>query len=470
MTAQPPELAAALGDRQRLGHLVLGVAAAAVALGVAVLFADSRIVIAAAAMVVALIVAFRYPFVAVLLYFVASAVRPEELGLAPVFLHVERIFGILCLAALVLPQAARRTWQRWQWETVDWSVAAFGAAACLSVPLSVSRPWALQGCYELAKLAFLYVAVRSTATTAPRLRAVVWTMLLVSAFSAIVSLVARTQGQVYIGEHGVIRILGPTSVTGSPDALGNALVDVLPFAVLLVGVERRLSTKVLCLGMAALFLYATALTGTRGAVVSLAVVLLIIVAQLRYRFLALGLAVAAVAVTWQVVPPDLKARYATLRTYQQEATYQGRVENLRIGLRMLRDHPLTGAGIHCFMIARVEEYDHRWSDAHNLLAQVAGETGILGLGAFTFFIAGTFLASRRARQFLGRLGAGDPAHVWLDRMCAATTLMLIALLVQGLGSHSMLRWQFYLGAALIVQAMRLARDAQPSPEAEEPAG
>jgi O-antigen ligase len=464
MSGYLPETAAAAAEQAAptgTARLVGAAAAVGVAIAVVVLVADARIAIVAAALLVALVVGLRYPFAAVLMYMAAATIHPEELGVAPVFLHLQRIFAALSVVALVLPQIARRTWQPWHWERTDGWLLALGAAACAAVPLSVSRPWALNGCYELAKLAFLYATIRYTATSVPRLRSTVWVMLLVTAFAAVMAIRAEAMGHFYVGEHGVARAEGPTSTTGDPNAFAYAVVAALPFALLLVGAERRLLPRVMYLALVPLFLYAIALTGARGAVVMLLAVLVLIVLQSRRRALALTLAAASLAVAWSATPPDLKQRYLTLRTYQQEATYQGRVNNLKLGLRMLRDRPLTGYGVTCFRIARVEEYDGQWSDAHNLLAQVAGETGVLGLAAFTLFLATTFATAWRARRTLKDLGdAAGAQEQWLERLATAVLILLVGLLVQGLGSHNLLRWHFYYGAALAANCWALARAAQ----------
>ena len=453
----------AADQRQRVAQafLIAAGAAAGVAVALAVLLADNRIVIAVAVILAGLVVGLWRPFVAVLLYVAIAIIRPDELRLLPVFLHLERISAIFCVAALMLPQIARHTWQPWRWQRSDWSLIALLAAACWAVPASVSRPWALNGVYEVAKLGFLYAVVRYASTSVPRLRAIVWVMLLATAFAAVMSLHGLVEGRVYIGEHGVLRALGPTSTTGfgDPDVLGNSLVAMLPFALLLIAPQVGALPKLVHLSLIPLFLYAVALTGTRTAAVSMAAVVVVIIAQSRRRFLSLGLAAIAASLLWSVTPQDLRERYMTLRSYREEATYQGRVNNVRLACQMLRDRPATGCGVTCFRIARVEEYDGQWSDAHNLFGQVGSESGVPGLAAFTFFLVATFTSAWRARRTLRQLGAGaGPDYVWLARMSAAAIIMFIALLVQGLGSHNFLGWQFYVGSALIANSLMLARD------------
>jgi len=472
MSVGPPQSATTFEGSPRAQAAVIGVAAVlGIALALTVLLADNRIVVAVAVIPLALAIALRYPFAAVIMYIIAAATRPEELRLAPIFLHLERILAIACVVALTLPQMARRSWQPWRWARADWTVLALGLAASLAVPFSVSRPQALWGLLELGKRGFLYAIIRYTATSIARIRAVVWAILVATGFGCFMALKGMVEGQVYVGEHGVIRAMGATSTTGDPNALANSIVAALPFAVLFIGAERRLPTKALYVLAAALLLYSVALTGARGAVVSLLVGLVAMAVLSRRPFLAVGAAAVALSVMWMVTPPDLKARYETLGTFQQEITYQGRVHNLEVGLQMLRDRPLTGYGVTCFTTARFERYDHQWSNAHNLIAQVGGETGVLGLAAFTFFVITGLLSAWRARRAYGALGPGpERAYLWLRCLSTAALLTFVVLLVQGFGSHSLLRWNWYACAALAANALMLARDASPADDKTDAVG
>jgi O-antigen ligase len=474
MSIGPSQAATTLEDSPRVRAAVIGAAVlVGIALALTVLFADNRIVIAVALIPLALVIAVRHPFAAVIMYILAAATRPEELRLAPIFLHLERIFAIAAVVALTLPQLARRTWQPWRWARTDWGVLALGLVAGIAVPFSVSRPQALWGFLELAKRGFLYGLIRYAATSLTRLRAVVWAILVATGFTCFMALKGMAAGQVYVGERGVIRAMGMTSTTGDPNALANAIVAALPFAVVLIGAERRLATKVLYVLVAGLLLYTVALTGARGAVVSLLVGLMLMALLSRRPVLVVGAAAAALSVMWMVTPPDLKARYETLRTYQQEVTYQGRVHNIAVGLEMLRDRPLTGYGVTCFTTVRFERYDHQWSNAHNLLAQIGGEMGVLGLAAFAFFVIAGVALAWRARRMYGALGPGrDRQYQWLRGLATAALLTFAVLLVQAFGSHNLLRWNWYACAALAANAVTLARDASHAagPASRAPSG
>jgi O-antigen ligase len=428
--------------------------AVALLLGAAVLLTDWRIIaLAFAALVLALIV-FRLPFLGVVIYLMIAIIRPEELGLTPVVLRLQLVFALVCAAALALPGLLRGDWERWRWLGTDKALAALCAAACLSVPLAVSRPGAATACYELGKTIFAYVIIRQTATSLKRLRSVVWVIVVATAI-----LGSFAVGRVGRGEGGVMRAMGRTSTAGDANTLANTMVSGLPLTILLLTAERSPIAKTLLGGMAALDLFIAFRTGSRTGIVSLAVVVVFLIVVSRRRVVATVLLAAALVVLWAGLPPDLKYRYLTLRQYQQEATYQTRRDWTKLAFRMLRDRPLTGVGLGQFMVARVEEYDGIWMNPHNVYAEVASEMGLIGLATFGLFVLSVFVTCRSVRRLLPNVELGDQDRLWFDRVCLGITIMLGALLVQGLGGHNFGRWNYYLGAAVATSCLQFVAAA-----------
>ena len=442
--------------------LLVGGMAAGVSLAAAVLLADWRIVgLAFAALALALTV-LRFPFFGLVVYLLLAIIHPEELGLAPAVLRLQLVFAIICAAVYALPGLLRGYWQRWPWLGTDKPLAALCAAALLSVPLSVSRPGAATACYELGKLVFAYVIIRQAATSFKRLRAVVWVVVVATAVLGTFAI-----GHVVAGEGGVVRAVGATATAGDANTLANTMVSGLPLTILLVGVESSPFAKMLLVGMTGLDLFIAFRTGSRTGIVSLAVVVLFLIAISKRRVTAtLALAVALV-VLWAGLPQDLKHRYETLRTYQKEATYQTRRDYTKLAFRMMCDHPLTGVGLGQFMVARAEQYDRIWMQPHNVYAEVAGEMGLIGLATYCIFVISALATCRSVRRLLPGAEIGERDRRWLDRVCLGITIMFVALLVQGLGGHNFFRWNYYLGAAVATNCIQLLTAARRGEDAAE---
>jgi len=437
--------------------LLVGGMAAGLSLAVAVLLADWRIVALAFAALALALAVLRFPFFGVVFYLLLAIVHPEELGLAPVVLRLQLVFALICAAVYALPGLFRGYWQKWRWLGTDKPLAALCIAACLSVPLSVSRPGSATACYELGKLVFAYVIIRQAATSFTRLRAAVWVVVIATAVLGTFAI-----GRVGKGEGGVMRAVGATATAGDANTLANTMVSGLPLTILLIGVENSPVARAVLVGIAGLDLFIAFRTGSRTGIVSLAVVVMLLVAVSKRKVIAtLALAVALV-VLWVGLPPDLKHRYETLRTYQQEATYQTRRDWTKLAFRMMRDHPLTGVGLGQFMVARAEQYDGIWMNPHSVYAEVASEMGLIGLLTYSLFVISLFATCRSVRRLLPSAELSDRDRLWLDRVCLGIMIMFAALLVQGLGGHNFFRWNYYLGAAVATSCLQFVRSVQRS--------
>lgn len=436
------------------------------ALGVGLLTADWRILGVGLAALLLVMLCLRVPFLAVIVYLLIATLRPEELGLSPVTFRLQLVFALVCLMAVELPRLMRNDTSRWGWAGTDRSLAFLMAATWLSIPLSVSRTESAFACYELAKTLFAYYLVRRTASTPERIRVVGWAVI---ASTTITAALALHGGNTSIGEHNIARAQGLTSVAGDPDTLANGLVAGLPFIVVFAVHQQGWTARLLLSAAGLLCLYETAQSGTRSAAVSLLAVVILLVLTSNRRVISLLALGIAMLFCWTTLPQAMKDRYATLQDYQHEGTYQTRRANVDLSLRMLAQHPLTGVGYEQFMIARAEEYDHVWLQPHNVYAQVAAEMGLIGIVAFAAFIISLARTARAALTALTQGRLITRHRQWLRCTCSAVLVTLVALLVQGLASHNLGRWNYYLAAALATNCLVAAGPAGEKRPADEAA-
>jgi O-antigen ligase len=143
------------------------------------------------------------------------------------------------------------------------------------------------------------------------------------------------------------------------------------------------------------------------------------------------------------------------------------------GIDAFLEHPLTGVGVGQFKNYNPPERKERWLETHNVLIQVASETGIFGLAAFSFLIlaaaAAAITTRRRVRLALAiRRGAGphaghdDDARA-LGELTLGLSAGLIGWFVCAMFASVAYNWTFYYLLALIVAARELARDRLPLP-------
>jgi O-antigen ligase len=141
------------------------------------------------------------------------------------------------------------------------------------------------------------------------------------------------------------------------------------------------------------------------------------------------------------------------------------------GIEAFLDHPMTGVGVGQFKNYNPPERKERWLETHNVLIQVAAETGLFGLLAFSFLLfaaaAAAITTQRRVRYALRR-GAARDEHRDDDARALGEHMLglsagLIGWFVCAMFASVAYNWTFYYLLALVVAAREIARDRLPLP-------
>ncbi len=136
------------------------------------------------------------------------------------------------------------------------------------------------------------------------------------------------------------------------------------------------------------------------------------------------------------------------------------------GINTFLEFPVTGVGAGQFKNYNPPERRARWLETHNVLIQVAAETGIFGLLAFVFLIIRAVIAAMATRRITRDKDWISAMHkVHKDDVAQALsehTLGLIAGLagwfVCALFASVAYNWTFYYVLALLVAGRELAFD------------
>lgn len=130
-------------------------------------------------------------------------------------------------------------------------------------------------------------------------------------------------------------------------------------------------------------------------------------ASLLVRMMPLALLLA----TYPLLPEDTRARLKTIFSpssdYNLESE-EGRIEIWKRGMGYLAQYPITGVGVHNFLIAertisaRAREGAVRGQVSHNSFVEVAAETGIPGILLYTSSLAIAIWAAFRMSNDLAR--------------------------------------------------------------------
>jgi O-antigen ligase len=226
-----------------------------------------------------------------------------------------------------------------------------------------------------------------------------------------------------VGIDALYLLVGPAPTKAGRPYIGPALdpndsaalfVTTLPWAMLLL--SDRGARRLVGLAVAILLAAGVVATGSRGGVVGLVVVgLLLVVHAERKRRWTYVLVVAVCAAAFALTADEARrARFETIFAPKKDYNMterEGRIQVWQRGLRYMATHPVLGVGLDNFDIAEgvlghegsVRRGGIRYTAAHNAFIQVGAELGVIGLAAFLF---GLWSAGRDCRQ-IQRLAALD---------------------------------------------------------------
>lgn len=323
-----------------------------------------------------------------LLYVSAIYIRPGELFESGAAIPFVEILSFIAVVVAMLSYV--REPRPWIPVPHDGFILGFWLAIVASNLASGWMGGALKGFVEFFKIAFYYFLMRFTIREGRHLRGLLVLLIGLNLFQAAHGILqfhtGRGLGNLEIHKDGRIRSLG---IFNDPNDLALALVMVVPL--LLTGIaDRDMSRGRRLLGLTALvpILLAVQYTASRGALVGLAVIVVIFSLQ-RFGLVrgapvaALGLAVLLLA--WspgrvferdpdegpqRLVSASIENTELDQFSPDDEAT-RGRVEAWSEGLTMLTSHPLFGVGY-----SRFTDYNERV--AHNSFIHTFAELGLLG--------------------------------------------------------------------------------------------
>jgi O-antigen ligase len=408
-----------------------------------------------------------FAFTAVLL------LRPQDTLPALGPFHLAEIFAIVGIGPMLLHRFARRLPVfRVTPETIG--LLAFGLVMLVTMPFSIWPGGAFAEFTDLyLKILVVFVLMMNTLTTPQRLERITWLIILCVGYIAARGVFDYARG-VHI-EGG--RLGGAVGgIFGNPNDLATNMVTFMPAAAIVaLSREQAASRRIVAAGIVFLMMATIVFTKSRGGVLGLVVMLgalILLGGKVRRGFGVI--AVAAILAATPFLPASFWMRMQSMFDEQQDKQhFSGSTEARRIvmkeGIETFMSRPFTGVGTGQFKNYNPTGRKERWRETHNALIQVAAETGVLGLLAFSFLILRGAIAAAATRRLLSRprkRGQPDPlASVLTNRDRAALynhtvamTAGLIGWFTCSMFSSVAYNWTFYYVLALIVAARELTRD------------
>jgi len=250
------------------------------------------------------------------------------------------------------------------------------------------------------------------------------------------------EGLRYISTGGGHKI-EPPGTFGDNNYFAVALMMLMPLLWYLSVYSRqhivRISTRI------AVFVNLAAVvgSGSRGAMLGLAAVALVLVMQSKNKVPVL-LAVCLVgAIGLSLTTDAWRERMLTVNSAETDGSFMGRVAAWKMNTVIAFDRPLTGGGFGVTTDPRVHAaYRSRFNafsffmdtgeaggplEAHSIYFQALGDTGFIGLSLFVGLLLTAF-ANLRA---VGRMAKQRPDLAWASELASMMRLGLIAYTVSG---------------------------------------
>jgi hypothetical protein len=274
----------------------------------------------------------------------------------------------------------------------------------------------------------------------------------------------------------------------NPNEMAQALLIGMPFWWAIFSSSRTLLPKVCGAGALAAMAYVITKAGSRGALISI----LVIVSFMFVRATVVGKmkllfgAGIFLLVAFLLLPGALRARYQTFFTAdpmekseapQDEAelldsavhSSSNRMQMLVRSIELTAKHPLFGVGPGMFPVAENElamSQGRRgaWLGTHNSLTQVSSECGI---PALLFYCAILFLALQKSYSLYRRTRA-NPKWSEISNHALALNYSLIAFLVTGMFVHAAYTALLPVLAGLTVSLVRTAEPLLADPSSPAP--
>lgn len=265
---------------------------------------------------------------------------------------------------------------------------------------------------KVAKIQLMIFVAMMLITTRERLHLLVWTIAVSIGFFGV-------KGGIFtILNGGVHRVMGPPGTfIGENNAMGLALAMTVP---LMYYLYQESSRRWVRWGLlAAMLLTSLAAFGTqsRGALLAMGAMGAMLWWKSRHKvFMAVVVAVGASSV-FLVMPQEWFDRMTTIKSYETDASAQGRLGAWRFAY---------GMAVNNFFGGGFETFSGN-TDAHSIYFEILGEHGFVGLALFLALGLFTWMAASRIR----RQTEETDDIAWMARLARMTQVSLVAYATAG---------------------------------------
>ena len=309
-------------------------------------------------------------------------------------LHLPQTFGILTLISWFIHHKEYPLRLPFQF----WLMTLFLLVICLSRYLAGTPVLGHKVTAEFFKMCVLFFLVVNVFRNEKDLKEIMWVLIIITA--------GLTLYHYYYYKTSWRSIFVLPNYQGlNRNEFAATLVSMCPLAYIFLRKDDRVFVKIF-LGTCLLsFIGGVILTYSRGGALALAVTLFVLLLQDKQKikpiffFLILGLLIGA------RISDKYINRVESIKHYEQDASAMGRLATNYAAINMLKSHPLLGVGAGNYndvFLDYTPEDLKQWvapgKSIHNIILQVASETGFIGLLIFGLLITKSFIDILKLRK------------------------------------------------------------------------
>ena len=380
-------------------------------------------------------------------------------------------YAILALLAVVTVARAAANVESVRLPNASWLLAALAAVMVGSSLLATSTGIALGQVADFSRDATLVVLMVALLGRPEWLERVVWAFLLPVGILAVLTVFQQLtatyafdfMGFVKVDPHSgaLHRAQGPVTA----NFFGQMLLVATTFGMYAGMAADRRATRAIAWGLAAMCLLATGFTASRGALIGLAVVLLLVIALRRPRAGTIAIGAVGIGLLFSgVFGSEYRDRIVSAASSvggpaagAADTSVRKRLGENLAAVRMFEDRPLLGVGPDHYLLHYLDYSQSIGLDSrpearrpHSLYLEALAELGAIGAALF-FLILGT--AARAAWRARARLAGRH-------RLFAEAAFVgLIAFLVSGFFLHAAFPRYLWIVVAIALVAGHAAAQA-----------
>ncbi len=343
------------------------------------------------------------PGIGVYLFFLYEYLRPYDF--MPALIPLRLSLFIVTLTSISWILYVKRNRLRISWDNFNWIFLAFLGIMAITIITAENNRYAYNSFQDMM-IAFIVFVIATNMIKSPnQLRYLIWLLLLVHFYFAIMGIYNYQSGLFVFGGLATSGVVG-SGFIGDENDFALALNVMIPFAFYIFIASQNKVKKYFSLLILMALVIGVVSSMSRGGWVGLMAVFLFIIFKAKRKFTGLAIVLILSLVIASFAPSKYWEEIKTISD-TQETTAQTRINYWKAALRMYWDNPIIGVGANNGGV-RMPEYVTGFAEPatqwgrtfHGTIPQVMAELGTLGLILYLlmFFCALKYLIGIQKRK------------------------------------------------------------------------